>query len=138
MDHLPIDVEHEAIFTISMEIIELWERHGKASELRVLVDKPGKVLQAHFHYEEGVLTDIRYPKLEEHRAEHETMLRELAVLRQRLANMDQQGSAYPGPGYLVLNYILGVTVGHIFHGDLDYCLHARELARRADQAPAAP
>jgi hemerythrin-like metal-binding protein len=128
VDQSQIDAQHEAIFGIAMEITDLWHKHGKVGELRALVEKLNRVLEAHFRYEEGVLAGIQYPKLAEHRAEHDTMLRELEILRGRLANLKEEGPAYPGPGFLVLNYMLGVTVGHIFHSDMDYCVFAREAA----------
>jgi hemerythrin-like metal-binding protein len=134
VDQAQIDVQHEAIFTLAMEIADVWHDHGKVGTMRALVDKLGRILEAHFRYEESVLADIRYPKLAEHRAEHETMLREFEVLRGRLEGLNDDASVHPGPGYLVLNYLLGVTVGHIFHSDMDYCRHAREIAGNDDAA----
>jgi len=38
------------------------------------------------------------------------------------------GSPPMWPGFVVHNYVLGVTVGHICHSDMDYCVHARQAA----------
>lgn len=127
VDHPQIDAQHAAIFNIVGEVSALWHNHGSADELLAIVDKLGKVLEAHFRYEETVLADIAYPKLAEHKAEHALMLRELASIRDRVVGM-RPGPAYPEPGWQVMNFMLGVTVGHIVHSDVDYCRFAQQAA----------
>lgn len=127
VDQPQIDAQHEAIFTLALEISEVWHKHGNLAQLRALTEKLHKVLEAHFRYEEQQLAAIGYPKLAEHRAEHQTMLDEMQVLRTRLDGLEN-GAIQSEPGYLVLNYILGVTVGHIFHSDMDYCVFARQAS----------
>jgi hemerythrin len=82
---------------------------------------------AHFRYEERELARIGYPKLAEHRAEHKVMLDELRLIRERLDGMGQ-GTVQGEPGFLVLNFVLGVTIGHIFHSDMQYCVFARHAS----------
>src|SRR5512140_888198 len=103
-DHLKveqphIDAQHEAIFGLVAEANELWRRNADLKDLRALVDKLGNVLEGHFRYEEGVLAEVGYPKLEEHKAEHAVMLSELAVVRDRLAKKGN-GPAYPESGWI--------------------------------------
>jgi hemerythrin-like metal-binding protein len=127
VEHPQIDAQHEAIFAMISEVSDIWQGHGSAEKLLALVDKLGRVLKAHFQYEETVLADIRYPKLPEHRAEHNLMLRELASIRRRIDHMGP-GQAQPEPGWLVMNFMFGVTIGHIVHSDSEYVRYAREAA----------
>ena len=40
-------------------------------------------------------------------------------------------------GFIVHNYVLGLTVWHICHSDMDYCVHPRQAAEgRAKVWPA--
>ncbi len=119
VDNPEIDAQHEAIFGLGAKAHELWRRRANAAELRPLVTRLQKVLAAHFQYEEDVLADAGYPKLEQHKAEHEMMLADLAVIRARLSGKSKGDG--PEPAWAVLNYVLGVTIGHILSSDLDYC-----------------
>jgi hypothetical protein len=51
------------------------------------------------------------------------MLEELETIRQRLSG---DGKALPEPGWVLLNFMLGVTVGHILSSDIDYCEYISE------------
>lgn len=84
VDQPQIDAQHQAIFDIALEIADIWHQHGDLDKLKALTDKLGRVLEAHFRFEEAE------------------------------------------PGFLVLSYVLGVTVGHITHSDMGYA----ELARK--------
>ena len=130
-DHLKvddprIDAQHEAIFSLAMEVADTWHKHGDVEELKRLAQKLSQVLEAHFRYEEAQLEVVLYPKLEEHRHEHTMMLHELQILRDRLERMDP-GAARMAPGWLLHNFVLGVTVGHICHSDMEYCAYAAKL-----------
>ena len=141
-DHLKveqpqIDAQHQAIFDIALEIADLWHRHGDLDQVKALAEKLDKVLEAHFRFEEQQLAGIGYTKLSEHRAEHKVMLDELQLIRGRLAKMGH-GTIQAEPGFLVLSYILGVTVGHISHSDMDYCAFAHKAAGNGGPAWPAP
>jgi len=127
VDQPQIDAQHEAIFGIAMEVADTWQNRGDLDRLKAVTEKLANVLGGHFRYEERQLAEIGYPKLDEHRAEHQVMLDELLILRERLARTEP-GSAPMWPGFAVHNFVLGVTVGHICHSDMDYCAHARQAA----------
>jgi len=136
VDQPQIDAQHEAIFKIAMEVADTWQDRGALDRLKGLTEKLAKVLSAHFRYEEQQLADVGYPKLEEHKAEHRVMLDELQVVRDRLGRLGQ-GAALMSSGFIVHNYVLGLTVGHICHSDMDYCVHPRQAAEgRAKVWPA--
>ena len=128
-----IDAQHEAIFDVAMEIARLWEARGDIDRLRRLTEKLELVLAVHFRYEEEQLAVFGYPKLEEHRAEHKAMLGELHGIRRRLGTMEDTDQM--GPGFMLHEFVLGLTVGHISHSDMDYSELARKQADKADHRP---
>lgn len=132
VDHPQIDAQHEAIFHIATEIADVWHCHGQLAEIQALAQKLHKVLWVHCKFEESQLEAVGYPNLAEHRREHKIMLKELELIRKRLEQMDA-GLVQGEPGFVVLNYILGVTVGHIFQSDMEYCTFAREKAKQGAQ-----
>lgn len=127
VDQPQIDAQHEAIFRIAMEVADTWQNRGDLDRLKALTEKLANVLGGHFRYEERQLAEVGYPKLDEHKAEHQVMLDELQIIRERLDRMDHR-SPQTWPGFIVHNYVLGVTVGHICHSDMDYCAHVRKMA----------
>lgn len=127
VDQDQIDAQHEGIFNIAMEVADAWHQHRDLEHLKGLAEKLTRVLEAHFRYEEKQLAAVNYPLLAEHQAEHQVMLDELQLIRQRLDTMGQT-SAPRTPGFIVYNYILGITVGHIGHSDMAYCAYARKAA----------
>jgi hemerythrin len=124
VDQPQIDAQHQAIFDIAIEITDIWHKHGDLDQLKAVAEKLSKVLESHFRFEERQLADIGYAKLAEHRAEHKVMLDELQSIRDRLERMGH-GTAHAEPGFLVLSYVLGVTIGHISNSDMEYCVSAR-------------
>jgi hemerythrin len=118
VDHPGIDAQHKLIFERVGEVHDLWRRNANLGDLRVAVDRLQSVLETHFHYEERMLAETAYPNLAEHAAEHRALLGELAAIRARL---DGDGKAPPESGWALLDFLLGVTVGHIVSSDIDYC-----------------
>jgi len=131
VEHPAIDAQHEGIFKLVSEVYKLWREHADIEALRAVVVRLGKVLEAHFNYEEQELARVGYPNLVNHRSEHRAMLRELAVVRERIEKTGQS-HAYPEPGWIVLNFLLGVTVGHILHSDMDYYVHLHKPASASE------
>lgn len=123
-----IDAQHEAIFALVIEVSALWHEHGGSDQLLAIVDKLDQAVRTHFQYEESILVKIEYPKLAEHQREHAAMLRELEAMRSRIAQMPP-GPAYPEPGWQVMSFLLGLTVGHIVHSDVEYCRHVRDAGK---------
>lgn len=127
--HPSIDAQHEAIFNLAVEISDIWQKRGNLDQLRIVAEKLAKVLERHFAYEERQLQELGYPRLDEHAAEHKVMLKELKIIRARIDKMEQETS-WMTPGFLLNNFILGVTMGHIFNSDMDYCAYARTEANK--------
>ncbi len=127
VDQPQIDAQHEAIFRIALEISEIWRSRGDHEKLKALTRKLQHLLEAHFRFEEQELAEIGYSKLAEHKAEHQVMLSELQVILDRMESGRE--SALEDTRFSVFNYVLGVTVGHILHSDMDYCVASREATK---------
>lgn len=125
VDHPNIDRQHQCIFKLAVEAAELSRDRADDEKLRTLFDEFSSVLQGHCRYEESQLAEMRYPNLDEHRAEHDAILSELDFIRQRMAKK-REGWASQEAALVIVNFMLGVTVGHILHSDVDYARHMRE------------
>lgn len=86
IDQPRIDSQHESIFDLAVEASELARQRDENDTLMAVFEKFGRVLEAHFRHEEGRLTEVAYPKLEAHRAEHGAMLSECGFIRQCLSS----------------------------------------------------
>ena len=113
-----LDAQHEGIFEIALEMADLWDRRAELQQLKDITDKLAIALAAHFRCEEQLFAGTTYARSEDHLDEHRVILGELQALRARLATM-QPGRVKSGPGFQVLSEILGLTVGHLSHSDLD-------------------
>ena len=125
-----LDAQHQAIFEIALEMADLWQRRGNLQQLKDITEKLFRVLAAHFRFEEQQFAETGYARLEEHREEHRVMLAELLALRARLEAM-KPGRVSSEPGFLVLSYMLGLTVGHLAHSDIDAAAARLAIAESA-------
>lgn len=122
--HPEIDAQHKGICDLGARIYDIWRDGESIDVLRAAVDKFANLLEAHFSYEERLLAEIGYDRLDQHAMEHKSMLGELRTIRdQLLAPVGENG--VPGgsvlsPGWPVIRLILGFGVGHIMTSDLDY------------------
>ena len=125
VDHPAIDAQHKAIFDLGAKVYEDWRDGGGVARLRPAVDKLANLLQAHFAYEERLLAEIGYGGLDEHVAEHRGMLKDLAKIQERFHGFEDghefAGGSLLAPGWMVMQLILGFTIGHVMSSDMRYC-----------------
>lgn len=121
VDHATLDAQHQAIFDLGVKVYEDWQRGECLDVLRPALDKLSDLLQAHFRQEERVLESIGYADLEGHVAEHEKLGEELAAVRARLHRATDGSKAPFGPDAAAVQFILGLTVGHVAGSDMQYC-----------------
>lgn len=119
IDEGRLDQQHQKIFGLALEASGLCRDAADADRLAVVLDEFGISIKEHFAYEESVLGAIRHPTLEAHRAEHAGMLSEFELLRTRLAD-DTGAWACNRAALSILNFMIGVTVGHILHTDKNF------------------
>jgi len=137
-DHLKvgqpqIDIQHQEIFNLAFEIEATWHNRGSIDKIKALCEKLSKVLESHFRYEEQQLANIDYAKFDEHCSEHKVLLQQLQSIRDRFEGAGD-GNIQMEPGLVVMSFVLGVTVGHIFHSDMDYKAFAKRIADEGVQA----
>jgi hemerythrin len=125
VEHPGIDAQHKAIFDLGTRVHETWRAGGRVDVLRLAVDKLVNLLPAHFSYEERLLADIGFDGLEQHIAEHRSMLNDLEVMRGRFHAVkdghESPGGSVLAPGWSIMQFILGFTVGHVASSDMSYC-----------------
>lgn len=139
VDHPGIDAQHKAIFEQGTAIFENWRTGAKVHALRLAIDKLGKLLEAHFAYEERLLAEIGYGDLVLHRAEHGGMLADLRTLQDRFHDLDGEQGAAGGsilaPGWSAMQFVLGFSVGHVSTSDMGY-YRALKASRDPEQGTA--
>jgi hemerythrin-like metal-binding protein len=123
-----IDAQHEAILAMAAELADRWDERGNLAEMKDLAEKFGKVLAAHFRYEEQLFDAAGTSNQVEHRAEHRSMLDQLHTIRGCLDQIEGNSSAQ-ARGFDLRDFVLGVTVGHVCQSDVNY----REDHRAADR-----
>ncbi len=137
VEHPAIDAQHKAIFDLGTRVYEKWRSGAGVDILRPAVDKLANLMAAHFSHEERVLAEIGYEDLKPHAAEHRVMLDELQVLHDRFHSFkddhETRGGSVLAPGWLIMQCILGFTVGHVMSSDMSYCqalMAARDRAAK--------
>lgn len=136
VEHPGIDAQHKAIFDLGARIHEHWRHGGVVDELRPSVDKLVNMLQVHFAYEERLLGEIGYADLKQHAAEHRSMLDDLELIHERFHRIvdghEARGGSLLAPGWPIMQFMLGVTVGHVMTSDMSYC-KALIASRRGEE-----
>lgn len=135
--HPQLDAQHEAIFEIALEMADLWQRRGELQPLKDITEKLSRVLAAHFSCEEQLFADTGDARLEEHREEHRVIRDELLALRARLEAM-KPGRVPSEPDVVALRYMLGLTVGHLAHRDIDAAAAGLAIAESARARASTP
>jgi hemerythrin len=125
VEHPEIDAQHKALFDLGTELYENWRGGGSVHVLRPAVDKLAKLLEDHFSYEEKLLVEIGYSNLDEHVAEHHSMLNDMKNIKGRIHTFEDghkfSGGSLLAPGWPVLQLILELAIGHVMNGDMAYC-----------------
>lgn len=123
--HHEIDAQHKAIFDLGTKVYEIWRGGGSIDVLRPIMDKLDNLLKTHFSYEEGILAEIGYEPLEQHAAEHRSMLDDIAILQERFHTSKNGhkvlGGSLLAPGWPIMQLILGFAIGHVMSSDMNYC-----------------
>ncbi|MCM8595254.1 bacteriohemerythrin [Accumulibacter sp.] len=124
VDHPGIDAQHRAIFDLGAGIYDHWREGRGIDELRPTVDRLAGLIEAHFAYEERLLAEVGYADLARHRAEHHSLLDDLAAIRERFARLTGNDVSPAGsllaPGWPVMRFFLEFSVGHVTSSDLAY------------------
>lgn len=124
VDHPSIDAQHKAIFNLGVSVYQSWRGGEGVGVLRPAVEKLSNLMHAHFSYEERVLHDIGYEDLKNHATEHRAMRDELSQMNERfhsyMGGEETRSSSLMAPGWSIMQFILGFTVGHVASSDMAY------------------
>ena len=135
VDHPEIDAQHKALFDLGMSVYENWQGGGSIDALRPNVASLDRLLKAHFSFEEKLLADIGYYNLEEHAAEHRSLLAEMTDVTNELSRLDIYSKFTKGsllaPGWPITQLILGFIIGHVSTSDMSYCRSINESSKAA-------
>ncbi len=111
-----IDSEHEKIIEMAEQVCVLARDHDKSPDLVSAFSNFGELLFKHFDDEEKKLTKLHADGLSKHIAQHQAMRSEFEFIRQRLMD-DGIGWACEEQSLVVVNFMIGVTVGHVLESD---------------------
>ena len=79
-----IDEEHRKLIDMANEVFAVEDPSANCDEIIELVKSLYRYMETHFEHEERFLKEIEYPWLEEHRAKHRQIAKDMtAALRER-------------------------------------------------------
>ncbi len=111
-----IDEQHRLLFDKTNCLLECCSGSDARKVAELMEGLLGEA-ERHFHYEEGLLRNARYPSLEEHRAEHARLCRRGRVL------LDEFRAGTVESGALTSFAVGELVLGHISGEDLEYGAH---------------
>lgn len=124
VDHPVIDAQHKEIFELGVKVYQDWSSGEGVDVLRPAVEKLSNLMHSHFSFEERVLHDIGYEDLKGHAAEHRVMRDELSLIHERFHSYKDgreiRSGSLMAPGWSIMEFILGFTVGHVASSDMAY------------------
>ena len=124
VDHPVIDAQHKEIFELGVKVYQDWSCGEGIDVLRPAVEKLSNLMHVHFGFEERVLSGIGYEDIKSHAAEHRSMRDELSLMNEQFRNYkggrEIRTGSLMAPGWSIMQFILGFTVGHVATSDMCY------------------
>jgi len=111
-----IDAEHQQIIALAERACLLSRDHENTAELVKAFVEFGELLFRHFDHEEQQLSHTDADSLRQHKEQHMAMRSEYEFVRKRL-EANGVGWAYEEQSLVVVNFMIGVTVGHVLETD---------------------
>lgn len=111
-----IDEQHLTLINAINELREAYGTPNEAEAVKKTIQFIGEYVQKHFNDEEAYLESISYPKLEEHRHEHQKFIEYYGTL---VSKYEESGASKP----LLLsiyNSLFNWLVNHISSSDKEY------------------
>lgn len=125
--HDGIDREHAQLFDTVNALNGLLGTHVELEQTNVLFDKLIEQCKDHFHHEERVLSDAKYPELLEHVADHEHALNLMVKMRKK-CNAENT----PETTLQCFHDMLNLLVDEIVRNDISFVsfLEEQRIVRR--------
>jgi len=112
--HEVIDEQHKMLFTL---INDFFKSSGKESVL-VLFDSLSSYIQLHFHTEEELLKQIKYPRTIQHIEKHRVLTEKFCAMQERLDVYDEDIH------HKIALFLYRWLAKHILKADMDYKKYA--------------
>jgi hemerythrin len=116
-----IDDQHRQLLSHAGEALEALGRRDRREVIERTLSFLMSYVRYHFASEESHMLRLRYPRLEEHRAEHRDYLRRLEALR---SHFEGEGDS-PAVSMAVDSLLGAWLLDHIGRTDRDFAEHAR-------------
>lgn len=114
--HAEIDRQHQELFRRFAKFLESCQQARAREEVEPLLNFLDSYVKAHFHQEEVLMVQHRYPGLSGHRAAHREFMDQLGELRTALENEGASSVLVIHTNQTLLNWILK----HIKSADLQF------------------
>jgi hemerythrin-like metal-binding protein len=119
-----IDAQHKVLFGLASELNAAMAKGQGSAALTSVLDRLVSYTVAHFSSEEVLMAKYRYPRLAEHKAEHEALTKKVKQIREALSK---------GQAVLtidVMDFLQNWLAKHIKHSDMQYAeyINARAAA----------
>lgn len=77
MGYDEIDSQHRLLFAISNEILEIGNPKSQEAEIKYLLTHLRDYVEKHFTYEENLMKEKLFPRLNEHKEKHQKIVSEI-------------------------------------------------------------
>lgn len=114
MYNAKLDEQHKYIFELVNQIIEIERLYPKSEQFAEILSKISDYGLQHFRMEESLMQELQYPKLDEHKKDHNRYLHSVAMFNINFKDVNHTDPAS------VLRFVRGWWHGHIMGRDLDF------------------
>ncbi len=119
-----LDDQHKILIDMLNSLAEAIQA-GKSRELRIAVfNKLLEYTKVHLTVEEGMLRIAQYPKFDEHKKEHESLVAQVLEFREKLATGEAHASAE------LLMFLRRWLTDHIMKSDKAYEKHLLKMGAK--------
>lgn len=124
----PIDTEHKQLFVLINEFHDAFAAGGAAKDIAQVLNRLTAYAEEHFQREEQLMLDNGYPRLEQHRELHSSLVDSIFSINERLATDPTQARRE------VLAFIKNWLIEHIVKADMDIADFLKRKAAQANKA----
>ena len=112
--HALMDSQHQRLHLMATALLTLSGERASAAEVQLRLDTLVAHVTQHFHDEEALLRELRYPDIERHSRLHQELLQKAQHLQ------DEAATGRLEMATLVQFLVLDLVQGHIYNDDRDY------------------
>lgn len=106
-----IDIEHHHLFELIDEYYHGHSRRDSRSDIARLLSQLVSYAEEHFRHEEKLMSDIGYPLLDVHKAQHEELVTSIFAIKERLSTTSEKADAE------ILEFVKSWLHRHIIEDD---------------------